>query len=164
MDYQINRRKFAVGTSAFACSLLINRNHVCLGEERSLAEKRLILLGLNALARAPERSYFADGHRGAAMISAHLMCVNNQFDDAAAGRIVELFDLHWAPSALCKPFPQKRSGRGCNGKGWQSAYRRGWGLTGSWPRCNLCDACHQGVSQWVMSSGQKAVVRRFAST
>jgi len=66
----------------------------------------LILLGLNALARAPERSYFADGHRGAAMISAHLMCVNNQFDDAAADRIVELFDLHWAPSALCKQFPK----------------------------------------------------------
>jgi len=40
------------------------------------------------------------------MISAHLMCVNNQFDDAAADRIVELFDLHWAPSALCKQFPK----------------------------------------------------------
>ncbi len=74
-------------------------------KERSLTEKRLVLLGINALARAPEMNYFADGHRGAAMISAHMMCVDNKFDDAAAARIVELFDLNWAPSKLCKPFP-----------------------------------------------------------
>jgi hypothetical protein len=51
--------------------------------------------------------YFADGHRGAALISAHLMCVDNEFDDAAARRIVELFDLNWANSKLCKSFPAR---------------------------------------------------------
>ena len=39
------------------------------------------------------------------MISAHMMCVDNELNDAAASRIVELFDLNWAPSKLCKPFP-----------------------------------------------------------
>lgn len=78
----------------------------CLADEPSITEKRLVLLGLNALARAPEMNYFADGHRGAAMISAHMMCVDNDFDDAAASRIVELFDRNWGPTKLCKPFPQ----------------------------------------------------------
>ncbi len=106
MNYTIDRRKFAVGSSAFVCGVLLTGNRVSVAEEHSLTEKRLVLLGLNALARASEMSYFADGHRGAAMISAHLMCVDNEFDDAAAGRIVELFDLNWAPSKLCKPFPE----------------------------------------------------------
>ena len=39
------------------------------------------------------------------MISAHMMCVDNELNDAAAARIVQLFDLNWAPSKLCKPFP-----------------------------------------------------------
>jgi hypothetical protein len=75
-------------------------------DEPALTENRLVLQGLNALARAPEMNYFADGHRGAALISAHLMCVANEFDDAAAARIVELFNLNWAPTKLCAPFPQ----------------------------------------------------------
>ncbi len=50
--------------------------------------------------------YFADGHRGAALISAHLMCANNKFENAAKERIVELFDLNWAKSKLCRDFPQ----------------------------------------------------------
>ena len=40
------------------------------------------------------------------MISAHLMCVENSLDDAAVQRIVELFNLNWASSQLCKPFPE----------------------------------------------------------
>ena len=39
------------------------------------------------------------------MISAHMMCVDNKLDDTAAARIVQLFDLNWAPSRLCQPFP-----------------------------------------------------------
>ena len=74
-------------------------------EERSLTEKRLVQLGINALARSPEMDYFADGHRGAALISAHMMCVDNNFNDASTRRIVELFDLNWATSKLCEPFP-----------------------------------------------------------
>ena len=105
MGHNINRRQFALGSTAFVAGLLWSKTHNVRAEERSLTEKRLVRLGINALARAPEMNYFTDGHRGAALISAHLMCVDNDFDDAAAGRIVELFDRNWAPSKLCKPFP-----------------------------------------------------------
>lgn len=106
MNHDLDRRRFAIGSSAFIAGLALTGDRTSIAEEPSLTEKRLVLLGLNALARAPEMNYFADGHRGAAMISAHLMCVDNQLDDAAATRIVELFDLNWAPSKLCKPFPE----------------------------------------------------------
>jgi len=106
MNNTLDRREFATGSAAVVAGLLLNGNCKAGGEERSLTEKRLVLLGINALARAPELNYFADGHRGAAMISAHMMCVDNKFDDAAAGRIAELFNLNWAGSKLCKPFPE----------------------------------------------------------
>ncbi len=51
-------------------------------------------------------NYFADGHRGAALVSAHLLCVDNDLDERATSRICELFDLNWAPSKLCEPFPE----------------------------------------------------------
>ena len=73
--------------------------------ESSASNQRLIELGLNALARAPELNYFADGHRGAAMISAHLMCEDNGFQQPARQRIVDLFDANWAQTKLCQPFP-----------------------------------------------------------
>lgn len=106
MASQISRREFTLGTSAFVAGLLLGDGVEVRAENRSIADKQLVRLGINALARSPERDYFADGHRGAALISAHLMCVDNQFDDAAAGRIVELFDLNWAKSKLCEPFPE----------------------------------------------------------
>ena len=40
------------------------------------------------------------------MISAHLLCVDNNLDDAAAARIVQLFDLNWANTKLCQSFPE----------------------------------------------------------
>ncbi len=73
--------------------------------EPVLAEFRLVNLGINALARAHESNYFADGHRGAAMISAHLLCNDNALDEATRSRITELFDINWAKSKLCLPFP-----------------------------------------------------------
>jgi hypothetical protein len=105
MDRMLDRREFAIAAGAFAGGLLLPGSGRA--EIASLTEKRLVHLGINALARAPEMSYFADGHRGAALISAHLMCVDNRFSDAATGRIVELFDLNWAPTKLCEPFPQR---------------------------------------------------------
>jgi len=105
MSMHIDRRQFAIGSGALLGGLLLPVGTTAEAEVRSLTEKKLVQLGVNALARAPEMNYFADGHRGAAMISAHLMCVDNEFDDAAANRIVELFDLNWAPTKLCKPFP-----------------------------------------------------------
>jgi len=106
MAHPLDRRQFTLGGAAFVSGLLLDGVHITRGEERSLTEKQLVRLGINALARAPDMNYFADGHRGAAMVSAHLMCVDNDFDDAAAARIVELFDLNWAPTKLCEPFPE----------------------------------------------------------
>ena len=68
--------------------------------------ERIVLLGLNALARAHQMNYFSDGHRGAAMVAAHLMCVDNHLDRQATDRIEQLIDLNWAESRLCQPFPQ----------------------------------------------------------
>ena len=100
----LNRRDFAAGSSAALTAMLLGSHSSA--EEKSLTEKRLVLLGINGLARAAEMNYFADGHRAASMISAHMMCVDNNFGDAAASRIVELFDLNWAPKRLCEPFPE----------------------------------------------------------
>ena len=101
----ITRRQFAVCSTAML-GAAASSDQTARADEKGLAEKRLIRLGLNALARAPEMNYFADGHRGAAMISAHLMCADNDLDDLAAARITELFELNWAPTKLCEPFPE----------------------------------------------------------
>ena len=102
----LDRRQFALASTAMLGASLTPSESDALTDGRGLQEKRLVELGLNALARAPERSYFADGHRGAAMISAHLMCVDNDLDETTANRIVELFDRNWASSKLCDPFPE----------------------------------------------------------
>ncbi|KAA5539436.1 hypothetical protein FYK55_24180 [Roseiconus nitratireducens] len=106
MKRSLDRRRFALQSSALlgAGSWLAARSSWA--EEHDIANKRLVLLGLNALARAADMNYFADGHRGAAMVSAHLLCVDNQLEDAAAARIVELFDLNWASTKLCQTFPE----------------------------------------------------------
>jgi hypothetical protein len=104
----VDRRGFAIQASAavggLAAGAVMGRGHA-FAEDRDPQEKRLVLLGLNALARAHEMNYFNDGHRGAAMISAYLLCVDNDLAEAATARIVELFDLNWADSKLCQPFP-----------------------------------------------------------
>ncbi|MCA9051815.1 MAG: hypothetical protein KDA89_23920 [Planctomycetaceae bacterium] len=108
--HPVTRRQFTrhsaaiLGTVAGMSPLFTPEQSVA--EDVNITEKRLVRLGINALARAPEMSYFADGHRGAALVSAHLMCVDNHLDDAAAARIVELFDLNWASAKLCQPFPE----------------------------------------------------------
>lgn len=105
MKDEINRREFVLGTAACISGLsVLGAGHVQ-AEQVALTQKRLVNLGINALARAPDMSYFADGHRGAAMISAHMMCVDNDLEDGAVARIVELFDVNWASSKLCGPFP-----------------------------------------------------------
>lgn len=100
----IDRRQFALASTAMLGQVFYSRNLLYSAEQRALQERRLVELGLNALARAPELSYFADGHRGASMISAHMMCADNELDEATTARIVQLFDLNWAPSKLCEPF------------------------------------------------------------
>jgi hypothetical protein len=109
MNQIVNRREFTWRTSAGVSGLLAGAlpgtGHSA-APERDPAEKRLVLLGLNALARAHELNYFADGHRGASLVSAHLMCVENRLDTKATARIEKLFDLNWAPTPLCQPFPE----------------------------------------------------------
>ena len=109
MKEDLNRRDFTLRTSSGACGLLtgavLGRGRSA-GQDHDPAEKRLVLLGLNALARAHEMKYFADGHRGASLVSAHLMCVDNELDEQATARITELFDLNWASKPLCEPFPE----------------------------------------------------------
>lgn len=110
MNEILNRRDFTSLTSSGFCgvltSALLGSGHAA-GPERDPAEKRLVLLGLNALARAHELNYFADGHRGASLVSAHLMCVENNMDAEATARSSPLFDLNWASTPLCKPFPEE---------------------------------------------------------
>lgn len=105
MNRTLDRREFSIGGASLVAGLMLNGIDKLYAEEPGLTDKRLVSLGINALARAPEMNYFADGHRGAAMISAHQMCVGNSFDDTAVKRIAQLFDLNWAPSKLCQPFP-----------------------------------------------------------
>ncbi len=108
MDKNLNRRSFAKRTSLAVGGLVTGSflsTDRSAGQDRDRSDKRLVLLGLNALARAHEMNYVTDGHRGAGMVSAHLLCVDNKLHKRARARIVELVDLNWASSALCKSFP-----------------------------------------------------------
>lgn len=108
MNTLIHRREFAIQASSGFFGLMAGS---LLGAdkidtpERNPAAKRLVVLGLNALARAHTMSYFADGHRGAALVAAHLMCEENHLPEAARARIEQLFDLNWAKTPLCATFP-----------------------------------------------------------
>ena len=105
----LNRRQLARRTSACVAGLMTGSlldRELFAAEGSKNSDHRLILLGLNALARSPERDYFADGHRGASLVAAHLLCHDNGLDDAARARIVELFNLNWASAPLCQPFPE----------------------------------------------------------
>ncbi|HEX2473995.1 MAG TPA: hypothetical protein VHK01_04585, partial [Lacipirellulaceae bacterium] len=72
MNKTLNRRDFAKWTSAGVCGIwsgTLFGGGIAAEKDQ---DKRLVLLGLNALARAHEWNYFADGHRGASLVAAHL--------------------------------------------------------------------------------------------
>lgn len=108
MDNHVDRRFFAKQASLAMGGLVMGAiGHGCAaGPEGDSPPYRLVTLGLNAMARAHERDYFADGHRGASLVAAHFLCVDNELDERARARIAQLFDLNWASSPLCKPFPE----------------------------------------------------------
>ncbi len=42
------------------------------------------------------------------MVAAHFLCADNHLEQKARSRLIELFDLNWAKSALCEPFPDSK--------------------------------------------------------
>lgn len=110
MNVGIDRREFARQTSLALSGLMAGPllgTYGLADDEEEPADDRLLLLGLNALARAHQKDYFSDGHRGASLIAAHLMCVENEFDQQTRSRIAKLFELNWASTDLCAPFPEE---------------------------------------------------------
>lgn len=108
MNRELTRRQFVLNASFSASGLLAGSLAAAPAlPERDPAAKRLVMLGLNGLARAHSMSYFAAGHRAAALVSAHLMCEENHLPEAARARIEQLFDLNWAKTPLCAPFPEE---------------------------------------------------------
>lgn len=102
----LSRRQFHGATAAVMGQCLLSGLEQVKAEDSPRNQEHLVRLGINALARSPEMNYFADGHRGAAMISAYLMCKDNSLDEQAANRMTELFDLNWAKTKLCQSFPE----------------------------------------------------------
>jgi len=108
MQDRIDRRDFTKLTSTVIGGVLTGTMFAAdqvSGQTPDASKQRLLLLGLNGLSRSHELNYFTDGHRGASMVAAHLMCEDNELEQSARTRIEELFDLNWASSKLCKPFP-----------------------------------------------------------
>ena len=51
--------------------------------------------------------YFADGHRGAAILSACFLSDENPVEPGAAATMAALIDHHWLDTDLCAPFPDE---------------------------------------------------------
>ena len=66
-----------------------------------------LVRGLNALSRAHLGHYFADGHRGGAIVSACYLCRENPVEAGVAEAIAALIDHHWSHTDLCAPFPKE---------------------------------------------------------
>lgn len=66
-----------------------------------------LLRGLNALSRAYQTNYFADGHRGAAIIAATYLCREAGVEEGVADTVRAMIDAHWTYTDLCAPFPRE---------------------------------------------------------
>jgi hypothetical protein len=72
-----------------------------------MLEEIYLLHGLNALSRAHETDYFADGHRGAAILAAYYLCREVEMEEGAEDHIRAMIDAHWTHSPLCAPLPDE---------------------------------------------------------
>jgi hypothetical protein len=72
-----------------------------------MLDERYLTHGLNALCRAHETDYFADGHRGAAIVSAYYLCQENGVEDGVPEILQGMIDEHWTHTPLCQPFPDE---------------------------------------------------------
>jgi len=70
-------------------------------------ERTYLICGLDALCRACTLDYFADGHRGAAIVSAWFFCAENAVGLGVPELVADMIDRHWANTSLCAPFPQE---------------------------------------------------------
>jgi hypothetical protein len=75
--------------------------------EPEMKDDRYLLLGLNALSRAHTTNYFADGHRGGAIISGVYLCRENDVEHDVPDLVTGIIDEQWSLSSLCAPFPQQ---------------------------------------------------------
>jgi hypothetical protein len=74
-----------------------------------MLDKTYLIRGLDTLCRAHETSYFADGHRGAAIISAHYLCHENKVEKGVPDILAAMIDEHWTHTDLCAPFATEPS-------------------------------------------------------
>ena len=72
-----------------------------------MLDESYLLRGLDAMSRAHETDYFADGHRGAAILVAYFLCREVELEAGAAERIRTSIDDHWTHTPLCAPFPDE---------------------------------------------------------
>ena len=70
-------------------------------------KRHYLIHGLNALSRAHALSYFEDGHRGGAIISAYYFCKENDVERGVPQSLGRMIDAQWANTELCAPFPDE---------------------------------------------------------
>jgi hypothetical protein len=70
-------------------------------------ENQYLRYGLNALSRAHEMNYFADGHRGGAIVSGVFLCRENEVEPGLLDTIAAILDKRWTQTGLCAPFPDE---------------------------------------------------------
>lgn len=74
-----------------------------------MLDTEYLIHGLNALSRAHSMSYFQDGHRGGAIISAYYFCAENNLEESVPALIRQLLDDRWVNTNLCAPFPEEQA-------------------------------------------------------
>jgi hypothetical protein len=78
-----------------------------------MLDEKYLQYGLDALSRAHLLNYFADGHRGAAIIAAYFFCHEVQVEPGVSDILRVLIDNQWVHTPLCEPFPSE----GCDAEG-----------------------------------------------